>query len=46
MRGTVSNITLIIYGTKEEPKHYKGMKRYNKRNELIFVKQLLNSNVS
>ncbi|MCP9264180.1 Neuroendocrine convertase 1 [Dirofilaria immitis] len=23
MTGTISNITLIIYGTKEEPKHYK-----------------------
>uniref|UniRef100_A0A1I8EX92 P/Homo B domain-containing protein n=1 Tax=Wuchereria bancrofti TaxID=6293 RepID=A0A1I8EX92_WUCBA len=45
MTGIVNNITLIIYGTKEEPKHYKEIKRYRGKNEAIIGKQLLNSNM-
>lgn len=46
MTGIVNNITLIIYGTKEEPKHYKEIKHYNGENEIILEKHLLNPNVS
>ncbi|KAM3721851.1 Neuroendocrine convertase [Dirofilaria immitis] len=44
MTGTISNITLIIYGTKEEPKHYKKGKRYREKNETFLDKQLFISN--
>uniref|UniRef100_A0A915PEJ1 P/Homo B domain-containing protein n=1 Tax=Setaria digitata TaxID=48799 RepID=A0A915PEJ1_9BILA len=46
MTGIISNITLIIYGTKEKPKHYENVKRYRRKSETALKKQLTDPKVA
>ncbi|VDN01751.1 unnamed protein product [Thelazia callipaeda] len=46
MTGIVNNITIITYGTVEEPKHYKAGKRYKTNNGTVLNDQILKRDVS
>lgn len=46
MTGIVNNITLIIYGTAEEPKHYEKGRHYKVKDETKSKSQQVDPNVS